>query len=62
MRAIIRKEKKRKMKYPSKDSIFRVRKRPVEPHKIERFKRDKGLGDDNITTLDASILLRLFIG
>ena len=55
MRAIIRKERQRKMEYPPKDSIFRVRKHPVEPQKIARFKRDKGDGDNDIMMLDARV-------
>lgn len=46
MRAIIRKERNRKMENPPKASVFRVRSRPLDPEKIERFKRDRGIGDD----------------
>lgn len=46
MRAIIRKERNRKMEHPPKESCFRVRSRPVDPEKIKRFKRDRGIGDD----------------
>ena len=56
MRAIIRKEKQRQMQYPPKNSIFRVRKHPVEPEKIARFKRDKGVDDANAMVTDAGIL------
>ena len=53
MRAIIRKEQKRKMEDPPKESVFRVRKQHVNPHKIARFKRSKGVTDDDILVLDA---------
>ena len=56
MRAIIRKEQQRKMEHPPKDSIFRVRKRPLEPQKIARFRRDKNVGDNDIVMIDASTL------
>ena len=56
MKAIICKEKKRKMEHPPKDSIFRVRKSLVEPQKIARFKRDKS---DVDTLLDAGTLPHL---
>ena len=46
MKAIVRKEKKRKMEDPPKNSIFRVRNYPVNSKKIARFKRDKGIDDD----------------
>ena len=55
MRAIIRKEKQRKMEHPPKESIFRVRKHPVEPHKIERFKREKCTSNDDSMMLDAGM-------
>ncbi|MCJ1398407.1 hypothetical protein MMC11_001605 [Xylographa trunciseda] len=53
MRAIVRKETRRKKENPPKDSVFRVRKYPVNPQKIARFKRDKGFEDDDIIMMDA---------
>ncbi len=52
MRAMIRKASKRKFR-EDKDSLFRVRGREVEPEKIERFKKRKGLEDED-EMLDAS--------
>ena len=46
MRAIIRKQKKRKAESPFKESAFRVRKQHVSSNKIKRFKIDKGIDDD----------------
>ena len=48
MRAIVRKDIERKVDRPPKESIFRVRGRPVYTEKIERFKRDNGITDDII--------------
>ncbi|MCJ1391371.1 hypothetical protein MMC18_004235 [Xylographa bjoerkii] len=53
MRAIVCKEMRRKMENPPKSSVFRVRKYPVDVQKIARFKRDKGLEDDDVIMLDA---------
>ncbi|MCJ1473176.1 hypothetical protein MMC13_001827 [Lambiella insularis] len=54
MKAIVRKERQRKMQDPPKDSVFRVRKLPVDSQKIERFKRDNRINsDDDISMLDA---------
>lgn len=39
MRAIVRKDLKRKAENPSKPTKFRLRKRPVPPEKIERYKK-----------------------
>ena len=39
------------MEDPPKDSVFRVRKYPVESSKIERFKRDKGIDNDGYDRL-----------
>ena len=57
MRAIIRKERERKMKNPPKDSAFRVRKNCVNSNKIARFKRDKGIDGHDIVMLDAGTLM-----
>lgn len=61
MRAVVRKERKRKMEDPPKDSVFRVRKHHVDSSKIERFKRDKGIdeNDNNVSMLDAGTSLHL---
>lgn len=59
MTAIVRKEKQRKTEQPSKDSIFRVRKHPVEPREIARFKRDKCFNNDDVTAVDASTISQL---
>ncbi|MCJ1420438.1 hypothetical protein MMC32_006795 [Xylographa parallela] len=53
MRAIVRKEMQRKMENPAKNSVFRVRKRPVNSQKIERFMRDKGFEGDDVIIMDA---------
>lgn len=45
LRVIVRKTKERKMEDPPKASVIRVRSRPVDPDKIERFEKDKGTGE-----------------
>jgi len=49
MRAIVRKTRERRMGNPPKASVFRVRSRPVDPDKIVRFQKDKGIGEDVVT-------------
>ena len=53
MRAIIRKEQKRKKENPPKETVSRVRKRDVGPSKIARFIREKGTTDEDDMMLDA---------
>lgn len=58
MRAIVRKYLKRKVKIPSRASIFRLRKRLVPTEKIERYRRDHGLVEETIVS-DAGTQYRL---
>ena len=55
MKAMVRKEKERKKANPSKNSAFRVRGYPVDPRKIERFIRDKGIGEEDVIMPDAGM-------
>lgn len=48
MRAIIRKDLKRKAEDPSRGSTFRLRKRLVPTEKIERYRRDHSPVDETI--------------
>lgn len=53
MKAIIRKELKRKAEDPLRPSTFRVRGRPVPQPRIDRYKRGHGGSRDETTDLDA---------
>ena len=46
MRAIVRKDLKRKADDSFKATIFRLRKRPVPPQRIERYKRRHAISDE----------------
>jgi len=48
MRAIVRKDLKRKAEDPFRATIFRLRKRLIPTEKIERYKRDHGLVEGTI--------------
>ena len=53
MKAIFRKDLKRKADDPLRPSTFRVRGRPVPQPKIDRYKRDQGFSEDLATVIDA---------
>jgi len=48
MRAIVRKDLKRKAEDPFRATVFRLRKRLVPTEKIERYRRDHGLVEETI--------------
>ena len=53
MKAIVRKELKRKAEDPLRPSTFRVRGRPVPQPRIDRYKRGHGGSGDGTIDLDA---------
>ena len=54
MRAIVRKDLKRKAKDPLRPSSFRLRGRPVPKQKIERYEKDKGFAAGDLLTDEAT--------
>ncbi len=48
MRAIVRKDRKRKAEDPLRETTFRLREQPVPTEKIERYRRDHGFTEDTI--------------
>jgi len=58
MRAIVRKDRKRKAKDPLKPTSYRLRGRTAAPQRIERYKKDHHIADDTAIS-EAGILKRL---
>ncbi len=58
MRAIARKDRKRKAEDPLKATTYRLRKRAVPPQRIERYKKDHHVTDETEIS-EAGILKRL---
>ena len=54
MRAMVRKDLKRKAEDPLRPSAFRLRGKSIPKHKIERYEKDKGLYNDDDDPLVAT--------
>ena len=54
MKAIVKKDLKRKAENPLRPSAFRLRGKPVPNHKIERYEKDNGLANDDLDPLEAT--------
>lgn len=58
MRAIVRRDRKRKADDSSKAATYRLRKRTVPPQRIERYMKDHRITDET-TISEAGILIAM---